>query len=161
MGRLIASVLLGYVIMALTVFAGLSLAYVAVGTDGAFRPGLYDVSPLWVVVSIVVGFGAALAGGWVARRIARSTSGPLVLAVVVAALGVAMAVLTLFGEAADPGVRTGAVGTFEAMSYAQTPFWIMLVNPFVGAVGVLLGGGVLSTASAKVQPDAAAASDIH
>lgn len=161
MGRLIASVLLGYVIMALTVFAGLSLAYVAVGADGAFRPGLYDVSTLWVVVSFVVGFGAALAGGWVARRIARSASGPLVLAVVVAALGVAMAVLTLFGEAADPGVRTGAVGTFEAMSYAQTPFWIMLVNPFVGAVGVLLGGGVLSTASAKAQPDAVAGADVH
>lgn len=161
MGRLIGAVLLGYVIMAVSVFAGLSLAYVALGTDGAFRPGVYDVSPLWVVISLVVGFGAALLGGLVARRVARAASGPLVLAVVVAALGVTMAVLTLLGEGADPGLRTGAVGTFEAMSYAQTPFWIMLVNPFVGAVGVLLGGGVLSPATTHVQPDAAAGANVH
>lgn len=161
MGRIIGAVLLGYVIIALAVFAGLSLAYVAVGTDGAFRPGLYDVSTLWVVISFVVGFGAALAGGWVARRVARSTSAPLVLAGVVAALGVAMAVFSLSGEAADPGLRTGAVGTFEAMGYAQTPFWIMLLNPLVGAVGVLLGGGVLRGGSTNDQPAAAAGANVH
>ena len=161
MGRTIAGVLLGYVVMALTVFAGLSLAYVAVGTDGAFRPGLYDVSTLWVVLSLVVGFGAALLGGLVARRIARSMSGPLVLAVVVAVLGATMAVLTLVGEGAEPGLRTGSVGTFEAMSYARTPFWIMLVNPLIGAVGVLLGGGALGTAGANERTDAATQTTVH
>lgn len=160
MGRTIGAVLLGYVTIAFTVFAGLSLAYVAVGTDGAFRPGLYEVSTLWVAISFVVSFGAALAGGWVARGIGHSTSGPLVLAGVVAVLGVGMALLTLSADA-DPGLRTGAVGTFEAMSSAQTPFWIMLLNPLVGAVGVLLGGGVWGAASTNVQPDAAAGANAH
>ncbi|HSK19734.1 MAG TPA: hypothetical protein VK912_11350 [Longimicrobiales bacterium] len=161
MGRLIAGVLLGYLVMGFAVFTALSLAFMGLGSDRAFRPGVYDVSALWVVVSFVVGFGAALLGGWVARRIARTPSGPLVLAVVVAALGVAMAVLTLLGEAADPGLRTGAVGTFEAMSYAQTPIWIMFVNPLVGAVGVLLGGGILSTGSANVQTDPSSGANVH
>ena len=161
MGRSIAGVLLGYLVMALAVFTSLSLAFMGLGSDRAFRPGVYDVSALWVVISFIVGFGAALLGGWVAHRIARSTSGPLMLAVLVAALGVAMAVLTLIGEGADPGLRTGGVGTFEAMSYAQTPIWIMFVNPLVGAVGVLLGGGVLSRGSANAQHDAAVGANVH
>ena len=71
MGRLFGSVLLGYIAMAFAVFAGLSLAFVALGADRAFRPGVFDVSAVWVVVSFIVGFGAALLGGWVARRVAK------------------------------------------------------------------------------------------
>jgi hypothetical protein len=30
---------------------------------------------------------------------------------------------------------------FEAMQQAQTPVWVMLLNPVIGAIGVLVGGG--------------------
>jgi hypothetical protein len=144
MGRLIGAVLLGYIAMALAVFAGLSLAFVGLGPDRAFRPGVYDVSALWVVVSFIVGFGAALAGGWVARRIARRALGPRVLAGVVAVLGAMLALTTVMGGAPEAiGLRTEVVGTFEAMQFAQTPFWIMLTNPLIGALGVLIGGSAL------------------
>ncbi|MBR9990053.1 MAG: hypothetical protein KFH98_09870 [Gemmatimonadetes bacterium] len=155
MGRLIGGVLLGYVTIAFVVFAALSLAYVAVGTDGAFRPGVFDVSPLWMAISIVVGFGAAFLGGVIARRIVRDGLGPKILAGVIVFLGVVMA-LTAGGAAEVAGVRTESIGTFEAMQFAQTPFWMMLLNPVIGAIGVLLGGGVLGPGRAKAAPDVVA-----
>jgi hypothetical protein len=143
MGRLIGAVLLGYVVVALCVFAGLSAAYVELGPDGAFRPGVYDVSALWLVISLIVGFVAAVLGGWVARRIARSPTGPRVLAGLIAALGVALALVALVGEPAATGVRTEAIGTTEAMQYARTPVWMMFLNALIGALGVLVGGKAL------------------
>lgn len=139
MGRLFGAVLLGYIAMGFAVFAAMSLVYMAIGADGAFQPGTYEVSALWIVVSIAIGFGAALLGGWVARAVARRATGPRVLAAVVAVLGVALA-LTSMGGAPDPGVRSDTVGTFQAAAVAQTPFWLMLLNPVIGAIGVLVGG---------------------
>lgn len=151
MGRIIGAVVLGYIAMALIVFAGLSLAFVGLGPDRAFRPGVFDVSPLWVVVSVIVGFGAALAGGWVARRIARRALGPRVLAGVVFVLGAVLALGTLAGGAPEAtGLRTEVIGTLEAMQFAQTPFRAMLANPLIGALGVLLGGNALRTEQESV-----------
>ncbi|MBR9990055.1 MAG: hypothetical protein KFH98_09885 [Gemmatimonadetes bacterium] len=150
MGRIVGAVLLGYVAMALTVFLGLSLAFVGLGPDRAFRPGVFEVSTLWVAVSVIVGFGAALAGGWVARRIARRATGPRVLAGVVFVLGAALALATLAGGGPEAtGPRTEGIGTFEAMQFAQTPFRVMLANPLIGALGVLLGGSALRTEQAS------------
>ena len=60
--RTIGAVVLGYLAMALVVFVALSGAYLAVGADGAFRPGVYEVSALWIGISLVVGFGAGTPG---------------------------------------------------------------------------------------------------
>lgn len=141
--RLIGSVVLGYLAMALAVMVGLTVAYIALGPDRAFEPGAWDVSTVWIVLHIVVGFAAAVLGGWLARLVARGPGGPRVLASVVVVLGLALALAALLGDAAAVPARTGDVGAFEAMQVAQTPLWIMLLNPVVGALGVLLGGGAL------------------
>jgi MFS family permease len=143
MGRMIGGVLLGYIAMAAVVFAGLSLAYFVLGADRVFQPGVYDVSMLWVITSFVVGFGAAAVGGWIARRIARTPTGPRVLAGLVVVLGIAIALPLLSGSADAVVHRTEALGMFEAMQYEQTPLWVALLNPLVGALGVLVGGRAL------------------
>jgi hypothetical protein len=139
--RLIGAVVLGYVIIGITVFAGLSALWLAIGPDRAFQPGVYDVSMTWVLLSVVVGFIAALAGGWVARRIERTPTGPRVLAAVVFVLGIVLALPALFAEAPASVMRDAGLSMFEAMQQAQTPVWVMLLNPVIGAIGVLVGGG--------------------
>lgn len=152
MGRLVGAVVLGYVILVIVVFAGLSAAFVALGADRAFRPGVYDASGLWIVTSMVVGFGAAALAGWVARAVARTGTGPRALAVAVVVLGVAMALPALFGTPEAVAPRTEMLGPLEAMGAAQTPVWVMLVNPLIGALGVLVGGRALGASTAHGAP---------
>lgn len=152
MGRLIGAVVVGYVTLALLIFAAFTLAYLVIGADLAFRPGVYDVSVLWVLISIVVSFGAAVAGGWVARRISGTVTGPRVLAGLVVVLGVVMTLATMGGAPEAAGARPDGVGAMEAMQVAQTPFWLMLLNPFIGALGILLGGKALPGATRNDTP---------
>ena len=44
MGRAILSVIVGYVVMFLVVFVGLTGAYLLLGQERAFKPGVYDVT---------------------------------------------------------------------------------------------------------------------
>ncbi|NIQ25985.1 MAG: hypothetical protein GTN88_05455, partial [Gammaproteobacteria bacterium] len=143
MGRAVAAVIVGYVTMFAVVFVSFSLAFLAMGVDNAFRAGSYEVSGLWIVVSIVLGFIAAVIGGLVCAKIAKGGKAPKALAVVVLALGLILAVpvITKSGEAV-PEVRTESVGPMEAMQQAEQPVWIALLNPILGAVGVLVGAGL-------------------
>jgi hypothetical protein len=140
MGRVIGSVVLGYVVMAGGVFLLFALAWLALGPDGAFAPGAWSVTPAWIGMSIVVGFVAATAGGWVCAAVARDPRGPKALLVVVVLLGLLFALPVLLGAGPDTtGARPPDVTMTEAMSNAQQPPWVALLNPLLGAVGVWLG----------------------
>ena len=139
MGRLIGSVVVGYLVMAVLVFALLSGAYVAVGTDRAFLTGSYDVSMLWSALSIVLGLVAAWVGGMTCTAIARDPRGWKWLAVLVLALGLALAVPTL-QQPPNPAPRLGDVRLMEAVTKGRQPPWAALLNPVIGALGVMVGG---------------------
>jgi hypothetical protein len=138
MARSVLGVIAGYVVMALLVFASFSAAYLLMGADGAFRPNSYEVSGLWLATSFVLALLAAVAGGYVCAAISRRTLAPLVLAVVVLVLGMMAAAPALTARGESP-VRTGDVPNLAAASQARTPPWVALLNPLVGAAGVLAG----------------------
>ena len=52
--RTILGVILGYVAMAVLIFLTFTLAYLTMGSEGAFQPGTYEVTALWLVVSFVL-----------------------------------------------------------------------------------------------------------
>lgn len=149
MGRSILAVILGYVVMFLVVFLTFSGAYLAMGTDRAFQPGSYEPSTMWLVASFVLGFIAAVAGGCTCVWIAKKMTPAYALAALVIVLGLAMAGSMMMGPPdTRPTVRSGDVPNLEAMQNARQPLWVALVNPFLGAVGVLFG------ARLKGQPSA-------
>lgn len=135
--RTIAGVVLGYIAMGLLVFFLFSTAYLAMGADIAFLPGSYQISFLWVAVSIVLTLVAALLGGYVAAAVSRGTRPPLALACIVLILGIIFTIPVL-GQP-DPGPRAGDVGNFAAMMNARMPAWLLLLNPIIQAVGILVG----------------------
>jgi hypothetical protein len=137
--RAIAGVVLGYLTMAVLVFVLFTAAYLAMGVDGAFRPGSYDVSDAWIAMSVVVSLGAAIAGGFVCAAVSRLPKPPLVLALLALVLGVLSAIPHLTAEAGEPKERTGDVSNVDAMMAAKQPVWIALANPILGAAGVLVG----------------------
>ncbi len=136
MWRNIGAAVLGYVAMFAIVFVLLSLTWVAMGPDGAFRPGVWEVSGGWIVSTIVIGLLAAMGGGWLAARV--GTGGQAVLLLIVIIL--VMSVLSAFPEGeAVAGPRPGTVSMTDAMTQARPPTWLMWLNPVLGIVGVLLG----------------------
>jgi len=140
MGRIIGAVVVGYVVMALLVFGTFTLAYLAMGADGAFKLSSYDATPLWLAVSFVLGLFAAVVGGFICAVIAKGTKAPTILAGAVLVLGVLMAIPVLTTRIANPPkVRSSEVGNFDAMKNAEQPAWVALLNPFLGAAGTLLG----------------------
>jgi hypothetical protein len=123
------------------IFLTFSAAYLAMGADTAFGPGGYDVSMTWIVISTVLAFIAAVAAGYVAAAIGRSGTAVKILAGIVLVLGLLAAVMVAVSpKPAD--ARTAETPNMEAMSKAQTPLWLAILNPLIGVAGVLVGGGM-------------------
>lgn len=139
--RSIGGVILGYITMALLIFLTFSAAYLLMGTSGAFKPDTYEVSTLWLLTSFLLSIVAAVVGGYICAAIARGGRAPVALAVLVIVLGVLAAVPAL--RAANGGrdrlTRPAEVSNMEAMQNAVTPGWVALLNPFLGAAGVIFG----------------------
>lgn len=140
--RAIGGVVVGYIAMFAVVFCVLTGAYLAMGADGAFKSGTYDVSPAWIAIWAVTTLVAAVVGGLVCVLIARSDKPAMVLAAIVLVLGLAMAGLSLSGNKPDPGPRTADVKNLEAMTKAKEPSWMAIANPIIGAAGVMIGARV-------------------
>jgi hypothetical protein len=121
------------------IFVTFSIAYLGMGTENAFKPEVYDASGLWIAVSFVLGFVAAILGGFVCSRIAPQTRAPIGLAVVVLVVGLLMNIPVFMAEPTSAS-RGSDVGVMEAMQNARQAAWVALLNPFLGAVGTLIGG---------------------
>lgn len=63
----------------------------------------------------------------------------MALAGLVIVLGLLTAIPVLMANDPRPNVRDASVGNMEAMMNARQPAWIALLNPLIGAVGVMLG----------------------
>lgn len=150
MVRNIGGVILGYICMALTVFLTFTAAYLLMGADRAFKPGTYEVSGLWVSVSCLLALVAAVIGGYVCAQVARSKGAVVALAVLVLILGIvaAIPVLMAAGDDRSSNIREGEVSNMEAMQKAKQPGWMALLNPAVGAAGVLVGARLKQTSAA-------------
>lgn len=134
--RAIVGVIASYVVMAIiitVVFIGL---FLALGVERVFQPDSYEVSLLWLVISIAISVGSAVVGGYVCAAISRSMRACQVLALIILVLGI---ILCLPKMREDPHVRAGDVPTLQVMHLAQMPAWMHVLNPFLGAVGVLVG----------------------
>lgn len=134
--RAIVGVIASYVVMAIIiaiVFIGL---FLALGVERVFQTDSYEVSPLWLVISIAISVGSAVVGGYVCAAISRSMRACQVLALIILVLGI---ILCLPRMREDPHVRAGDVPTLQVMKLAQVPAWMHVLTPVLGAVGVLLG----------------------
>jgi hypothetical protein len=140
MARAIIGVIVGYVVLAIVVFAVFTGAYLMLGADGSFEPGTYDPSTTWLIVNFVTALLAALASGYVCAVIAKRSKPVLVLAIIVAAVGCAEGVYHVMNPKPDPGPRTAEVGNLDAMMKAKTPAWINVANAGMAIVFIPMGG---------------------
>lgn len=139
--RGIAGVIVGYIIMAIVLFVVFTGAYLAMGPDTAFQAGTYQISFPWIVLSLVVGFLAALLGGFLCAWIAGGRKAPMVLAGIVLVIGLLFGVIASMAPVRpEDHTRPAEVSNLEAMQHARQPLWFNLLNPLIGAAGVFFGG---------------------
>ena len=140
MRKNILSALAGYGVIFALVFGLMSVCWVVVGAEGAFEPESWQVSPLWIFLLLAAGFLAALAGGWTADHLSHSARGAQMLLGIVIILGLLVALPAMLGMGPDPDVvRPENVPMLEAMNKGQQPVWVALLNPVLGAMGVIFG----------------------
>jgi uncharacterized membrane protein YeaQ/YmgE (transglycosylase-associated protein family) len=140
MVRKILGAIAGYLVFSICLFLLFSALYLAMGPDRAFLPAKYDPTMLWTVGAFILGFIAAVIGGFVAALIGRSGAAKI-MAGIVLLIG-AIVVVMIIKENKPDEVRTGDVPNMEAMMKAREPLWVAVVNPILGAIGVLVGGSL-------------------
>ncbi|QQS40285.1 MAG: hypothetical protein IPM63_13080 [Acidobacteriota bacterium] len=138
----ILGVIIGYVVMVAFIFMTFSAFYLAIGADMAYEPGSYQVSMLWIAVSTVLGFIAALIGGYVCKRLSGSSGTVKVFAGIVLILGIIIGIYQAVSPQPAQEARTAEVSNTEAMQKSQMPLWVAFMNPLIGAVGIVIGGGL-------------------
>ena len=134
----IMAVVVGFIAMAIFSFAAFCCVYLALGADRAFQPESYDVSTVWMVVMVVLSLIGGVLGGFICAAISKSMGVCKVFAGIVLALGLLSAIVTTMKERPNTA-RSGDVPVFQTPNVAQTPLWLCLVNPVLGAVGALFG----------------------
>ena len=138
--RVILGVIIGYLVMVVIVFCTFTVSYLLLGADRAFQPGSYEVTGLWLVVSLTLSFLAALVAGKVCRVIGGGWMAVLGLVSLVIVLGGISAVYAILAAAGSaPVSRTGNTSNLQAMMNAKEPISVALALPAIGAVGVLIG----------------------
>lgn len=142
MVRKILGVIGGYAAIFFVTFISFSIVYLSISADLAYDPGTYKVSVLWIVVSTVLGFIAAVIGGYVCRIIAKDRSTTVVFAGIVLGIGLAAAIMQAVSAPVPEAARTGEVSILEAMGKSISPLWVLFINPFILAAGIWIGGGI-------------------
>lgn len=146
MWRKILGAIVGYVVIFIWMIITLSLGWMALGDGFAFQGDSTRVTIGWVLLMLITGFVGAVLAGWLAALVAKSRGGATALAVLVLVLGLAMAFMYLNVDVAAEAEKTLAgrnpadLGPMDAAGVAIAPGWYNFLNPFVGALGAVLGG---------------------
>jgi hypothetical protein len=135
----ILAVIASYVVMFIFLFAAFTGCYLALGAEGAFRTDSYEVSTVWIALTVAVCLLAGVIGGFLCAAISKSWKTCQVFAFIVFFLGLLACIPAIRRSPDAPNVRAGEVSNLEAMKLAVQPMWLHLLTPVVSAAGVLLG----------------------
>jgi predicted MFS family arabinose efflux permease len=137
--RPILGVIVSYVALFLLWSALFFGAYALLGPERAFQADSYEVSSLWLWLTGAVTFFGAVAGGYLCARISKSNRACQVLAFVVFLIAILLCIKAMRRDVGGLHVRAGEVTRWEAVGLAVEPNWMHLLNPVIGAAGILLG----------------------
>ncbi len=143
--RTVLGTFAGYAAIFVWTVMTFTLWWWVLGQGMAFQPGTADVTGAWLAGTLPLNLGGAILGGWVAARVGgRPASRPAVvsLLLVLVILGVWMAITqtTASGEAVAVVDPAPDLSPFEAAAVAIQPVWVSWILPFLGGLGVWIGG---------------------
>lgn len=136
----ILAIIASYVVMFIFMFAAFTGCYLALGADGAFQTDSYNVTTVWIALTVVVCLLAGIIGGFLCAAISKSRKTCQVFAFIVFFIGLLACLIPAMKRSPGaPNVRAGEVSNRDAMTLAVSPMWLHLLTPVLSAAGVLLG----------------------
>ena len=136
----ILAIIVSYIAMLVIFMAIFTCLYFMLGVERVFRADSYEVSMLWIVLTLIIGFVVSMFSGYLCAAISKSWRTCQVFALIVFLLALIHCFSALRRNNPDaPNTRAGEVGMFDAMSLAIMPLWLHFVNPIISGAGVLIG----------------------
>lgn len=130
--------IVGYIATFICMFIAFTCFYLGMGADRAFQPGGYEVSILWIVLSLIVVFICASIGGFVASMIGGRGGAKFLAGIILVVQLIVMAIIVT--SSVPNEARQADVPNMVAMSKAQTPFWAVIIQTLFSITGALVGG---------------------
>lgn len=143
--RIIAGIIVGYVVMAALVVATFFITILAMGWDGVLQPNSYWTTDTFNVIVLSGGFVGSIGGGAVCAVIARNAKAAFALVAIVLAFGIGGAIMNM--NRPDPPARTGPPGetTLQDLNaHGKEPVWFGFGKVVIGAAGLLIGSSLVS-----------------
>jgi hypothetical protein len=137
--RSILAIVVSYIAMFVVFMAIFFGLYFALGVERVFQPDSYEVSMLWITVTLVIAFLVTMFAGYLCAAISHSWRTCQVFALIVFLLALWQCFSGLRRDSEGPNVRGGDVTYLEAIGHAVTPMWLHFVNPVINGLGILIG----------------------
>ena len=139
----ILAIIVSYVAMFVIFMAIFTCLYFLLGVERVFQADSYEISMLWIALTVVIGLLVSIFAGFLCAAISKSWRTCQVFALIIFVLALIQCVSALRRNNPDaPNIRAGEVGMFDAMSLAVAPMWLHFVNPILSGAGVLIGARI-------------------
>lgn len=140
--RVIAGIIVGWIIMAVLVMATFGIAMFALGWSGTFQPDSYWTTNTFNIIVLIGGFIAAVVGGAMCSFIARNGKAVLLLVALVLVVGMGGALMNM--SKPDPPARVGEPTIQDLTTHGKEPTWFAFTKVALAAVGLLIGSSLVS-----------------
>jgi hypothetical protein len=146
--RSIIAVIVSYAVLFLFFMAVFTGCFIALGVERVFQADSYEVSTLWIGLTMILSILGAMIGGYVCAAITKSKQTCQVFAFIVFLAGLLACIPAMKRNPDAPNVRAGEISNLEALRLEVSPLWVHLVTPVLSAAGVLLGARMKGRGSA-------------
>ena len=141
--RIIAGIIVGWIVMVVVVMATFAITMVALGLENILQPDSYWTTDTFNIIVLAGGFVAAIAGGVVCKAIARSSNATYALVTIVLAMGIVSAISNM--NKADPPARTGDPTIEDMMMHGKEPNWFAITKVVLAVGGLIIGSAMISS----------------
>ena len=141
MFRIIAGIIVGFIVMFVLVMATFGITMMVLGLEGTLQPGSYWTTNTFNIIVLIGGTTGAIIGGLVCGLIARRVAAGFALAVIVLVMGVGSAVANM--SKPDPPARAGAATLQDISQHGKEPTWFAYSKAALGALGVFIGASMV------------------
>jgi hypothetical protein len=138
--RIIAGIVVGFIVMSIIVMAVFGIAWLALGNDGTFQPGSYWTTNTFNIIVLAGGTVAAIVGGLVCVLIARKTRAGFALAAIVMTIGIVSGITQM--NRPDPPARTGEITMKDLQTHGKEPTWFAFSKAILAGLGIVIGSGL-------------------